>query len=118
MCIRDSVYKAIDFAKQQDDPDLWTRLLEYSQDRPDFIRALLEHVGGEIDPLQILRRIRNGLAVPGLKYALMKILHNFNLQVSLLQGCSAVLCHGARDAGEHLQKAQRVGLYSREYLLT
>ena len=112
------VYKAIDFAKQQDDPDLWTRLLEYSQDRPDFIRALLEHVGGEIDPLQILRRIRNGLAVPGLKYALMKILHNFNLQVSLLQGCSAVLCHGARDAGEHLQKAQRVGLYSREYLLT
>ena len=48
----------------------------------------------------------------------MKILHNFNLQVSLLQGCSAVLCHGARDAGEHLQKAQRVGLYSREYLLT
>ncbi|WFD34437.1 Vacuolar protein sorting-associated protein 41 [Malassezia cuniculi] len=105
------VYRAIDFVKQQDDPELWTRLLEHSQDRPEFIRALLEHVGGEIDPLHILRRIRNGLAVPGLKYALMKILHNFHLQVSLLQGCSSVLNHAARDAGEHLERAQSSGLY-------
>lgn len=111
------VHHAIDFAKQQDDPELWTRLLVHSQDRPDFIRALLEHVCDEIHPLHIIRRIRNGLAVPGLKYALMKILHNFHLQASLLHGCSAVLSHAARDAGEHLQRTQTAGLYCQQETL-
>lgn len=51
--------------------------------RPDFIRALLEHVGAEINPIRLIRRIRDGLEIPGLKPALVKILQASNLQVSL-----------------------------------
>jgi hypothetical protein len=47
----------------------------------DFIRALLEHVGAEINPIRLISRIRDGLEIPGLKPALVKILQASNLQV-------------------------------------
>lgn len=42
---------------------------------------MLENVGAEIDPVLLIRRIKDGLEIPGLKEALIKILHDFNLQV-------------------------------------
>lgn len=45
-----------------------------------FIRGLLENVGPQIDPQRLIRRIKNGLEIPGLKEALIKILGDFNLQ--------------------------------------
>ena len=47
----------------------------------EFIRGLLQNVGAEIDPIRLIKRIRNGLEIPGLKLALIKILQDFNLQV-------------------------------------
>lgn len=46
-----------------------------------FIRALLENVGADIDPMLLIKRIRNGMEIPGLKDALIKILQDFSLQV-------------------------------------
>ncbi|KAK4685521.1 vacuolar protein sorting-associated protein 41, partial [Tremellales sp. Uapishka_1] len=74
------VQRAIDFAKEQADEDLWEDLLQYSETRPLFIRALLEHVGAEINPIRLIRRIRDGLEIEGLKPALVKILQASNLQ--------------------------------------
>ena len=51
-----------------------------------FIRGLLENVGAEINPIRIIRRIKNGLEIPGLKGALIKILHDFNIQVFAREG--------------------------------
>lgn len=45
------VSQAISFAKSQNDADLWDDLLEYSMDKPRFIRGLLEEVGTAIDPI-------------------------------------------------------------------
>jgi vacuolar protein sorting-associated protein 41 len=67
-------FQAIEFAKAQNDDDLWEDLLRYSETRPTFIRGLLENVGVEISPIRLIRRIRNGLEIPGLKEALIKIL--------------------------------------------
>lgn len=101
--------QAIDFAKEQNDHDLWEDLLKYSESRPTFIKGLLQNVGPEIDPIRLIRRIRNGLEVPGLKPALIKILQDFNIQVSsishflhrsklirlwkisLIEGCKTIL---------------------------
>ncbi|KAA8910935.1 hypothetical protein FN846DRAFT_1027151 [Sphaerosporella brunnea] len=47
------VAQAIAFAKLQDDPDLWADLLDYSMDKPAFIRGLLENVGTAIDPITL-----------------------------------------------------------------
>lgn len=47
-----------------------------------FIRVLLQNVGADIDPILLIRRIKNGLEIPGLKDALIKILQDFKLQVT------------------------------------
>ncbi|KAI9467202.1 vacuolar protein sorting-associated protein 41 [Lactarius psammicola] len=103
------VNRAIDFAKDQNDDDLWEDLLKYSETRPPFIRGLLENVGAEIDPIRLIRRIKNGLEIPGLKPALIKILHDFNLQVSLLEGCQAILHGDSSDLAKRLHRDQTSG---------
>ncbi|ODN99053.1 hypothetical protein I350_07207 [Cryptococcus amylolentus CBS 6273] len=100
------VQGAIEFAKEQADEDLWEDLLKYSETRPLFIRALLEHVGAEINPIRLISRIRDGLEIPGLKPALVKILQASNLQVSLLEGCQRVLNGDCAGLMGRLQKAQ------------
>ena len=105
------VERAIDFAKEQNDDDLWEDLLGYSESRPAFIRGLLENVGAEIDPIRLIRRIKNGLEVPGLKAALIKILSDFTLQISLLEGCEAILSHDTKVLSEELQRSQLYASY-------
>ena len=57
-------------------------MLKYSESKPTFIKALLENVGPEIDPVRLIKIIKNGVEIPGLKEALIKILQDFNIQVS------------------------------------
>ncbi|WVO14232.1 hypothetical protein L204_101864 [Cryptococcus depauperatus] len=100
------VQRAIGFATEQADEDLWEDLLAYSETRPDFIRALLEHVGAEINPIRLISRIRDGLEIPGLKPALVKILQTSSLQVSLLEGCQHILNSDCAVLMSRLQMAQ------------
>ncbi|PCH40689.1 hypothetical protein WOLCODRAFT_117498 [Wolfiporia cocos MD-104 SS10] len=103
------VNRAIDFAKEQHDDDLWEDLLRYSETRPAFIRGLLENVGAEIDPIRLIRRIKNGLEIPGLKAALIKILQDFNLQTSLLEGCQTILDGDCAELARDLHRNQTGG---------
>lgn len=103
------VSRAIDFAKEQNDDDLWEDLLRYSESKPAFIRGLLENVGAEIDPIRLIRRIRDGLHIPGLKEALCKILSDFGLQISLLEGCLEILYADVRSLSADLQSGQMQG---------
>lgn len=74
-----------------------------------FIRGLLENVGAEINPIRLIRRIKNGLEIPGLKPALIKILQDFNLQISLLEGCQAILHGDSSDLSKQLHRDQTSG---------
>jgi ribosomal protein S27E len=76
-----------------------------------FIRGLLENVGAEIDPVRLIRRIKNGLEIPGLKEALIKILQDFHLQISLLDGCHAILNADCSDLARNLQRDQTNGFF-------
>ena len=76
-----------------------------------FIRGLLENVGAEINPIRLIRRIKNGLEIPGLKEALIKILHDFHLQISLLEGCQTILNGDSSDLARQLQKDQTSGFF-------
>ncbi|KAH7884097.1 hypothetical protein F5I97DRAFT_1814387 [Phlebopus sp. FC_14] len=105
------VQQAIEFAKEQNDDDLWEDLLKYSETRPAFIRGVLENVGAEIDPIRLIRRIKNGLEIPGLKDALIKILHDFHLQISLLEGCQTILNGDCSDLAGIRQKGQNSGFF-------
>ncbi|KAF5387652.1 hypothetical protein D9615_000773 [Tricholomella constricta] len=105
------VHRAIEFAKEQGDDDLWEDLLKYSETRPAFIRGLLENVGVEISPIRLIRRIKNGLEIPGLKEALIKILQDFHLQISLLEGCQRIMNGDSSDLSRQLQGNQTSGFF-------
>lgn len=47
----------------------------------ECIRELLNNIGTHIDPLLIINRIPKGMEIPGLRDALVKILHDYYLQV-------------------------------------
>ncbi|RMD42384.1 hypothetical protein DV735_g2737, partial [Chaetothyriales sp. CBS 134920] len=85
------VSKAIEFAKEQNDQDLWDDFLEYSMSRPRFIAGLLAEVGMAIDPIALIKRIPAGLEIQGLKQGLRKLLREYDLQGSISSGVAQVL---------------------------
>ncbi|TLD17132.1 uncharacterized protein PgNI_00747 [Pyricularia grisea] len=104
------VSRAIAFAKTQDDPDLWEDLLNYSMDKPRFIRALLEEVGTAIDPITLVRRIPEGLEIPGLREGLTHIMKEHEIQHSISSGVARVLRSEVSGAQATLRSGQRRGV--------
>lgn len=104
------VSQAISFAKEQDDPDLWEDLLDYSMDKPRFIRALLEEVGTSIDPITLVRRIPEGLEIPGLREGLKHIMKEHEIQYSISSGVARVLRSEVAAAQNQLRNGQRKGI--------
>ncbi|KAJ3308452.1 Vacuolar protein sorting-associated protein 41 [Blyttiomyces sp. JEL0837] len=101
--------RAIEFAKEQNDADLWEDLLTYSMDKPPFIVGLLENLGSHIDPVKLVKRIPNGLQIPGLRTALIKIMTDYGIQMSLREGCEKILVSDTVELMDQLYKTQRKG---------
>ncbi|KAL2177392.1 uncharacterized protein P884DRAFT_200623 [Thermothelomyces heterothallicus CBS 202.75] len=104
------VSRAIAFAKEQDDPDLWEDLLTYSMDKPRFIRALLEEVGTAINPITLVRRIPEGLEIEGLREGLKHIMKEHEIQYSICEGVAKVLRSEVAAAQRLLRMGQRRGV--------
>lgn len=104
------VEQAISFVKAQNDPDLWGDLLDYSMDKPPFIRGLLENVGTAIDPITLIRRIPMDLEIEGLKDALAKILREYAVQWSICDGVAKVMRSEVSRGMERLRGGQRRGV--------
>lgn len=105
-----NVSKAISFAKELDDPDLWEDLLEYSMDKPSFIRGLLEQVGTAIDPITLVRRIPEGLEIHGLREGIRHIMKEHEIQYSISEGVAKVLRSEVAGAQAQLRRGQRRGI--------
>lgn len=82
---------AINIVQTQNDRELLQDLVDRAMDNPVYISELLENIGGEIDPKDLIERIPNGKAIPNLRDRLVKILSDHNLQISLQEGCSKIL---------------------------
>ena len=65
----------------------------------------------EISPIRLIRRIKNGLEIPGLKEALIKILQDFHLQISLLEGCKEILDGDSGELAGRLARCQSSGFF-------
>ncbi|KAK3947974.1 hypothetical protein QBC32DRAFT_318294 [Pseudoneurospora amorphoporcata] len=104
------VSRAIAFAKEQDGPDLWEDLLEYSMNKPKFIRALLEEVGTAVNPITLVRRIPEGLQIPGLREGIRRIMKEHEVQYSIFEGVSHVLRSEVAAAMNTLRNGQRKGV--------
>jgi hypothetical protein len=105
-----NVHKAIDFAKEQDDPELWDNLLDYSMDKPSFIRGLLEQAGTAINPITLVRRIPEGLEIPGLREGLTHMMKEHEIQHSISSGVARVLRSEVAAAQNELRSGQRKGV--------
>uniref|UniRef100_A0A8C7W9V0 Vacuolar protein sorting-associated protein 41 homolog n=1 Tax=Oncorhynchus mykiss TaxID=8022 RepID=A0A8C7W9V0_ONCMY len=100
----EDVDKAIEFAKEQDDAELWEDLISYSIDKPPFITGLLNNIGTHVDPILLIHRIKEGMEIPNLRDSLVKILQDYNLQILLREGCKKIL---VADSLSLLQKMHR-----------
>ena len=104
------VSMAISFAKDQDDPDLWNDLLDYSMDKPRFIRGLLEEVGTAIDPITLVRRIPEGLEIEGLRDGIGRMVREYEIQGSISEGVARVLRSEVVNGMDALRKGRARGI--------
>lgn len=100
------IEQAIMFCKEHDDEDLWEDLINCSLSRPDFITFLLQMVGTYIDPRILVQRIPSDLQIPGLKNSLVKLMHDYKLQVSVQEGCQKILVSDYFNLHERLVAMQ------------
>jgi hypothetical protein len=104
------VSQAIEFAKAQDDSDLWEDLLNYSMDKPAFIHALLTEAGTSIDPIKLVKRIPSGLEIEGLRDGLTRLLRDHDVQATISQGAAKVLQSEVAIGMDALRRGQRRGI--------
>jgi vacuolar protein sorting-associated protein 41 len=104
------VSKAIEFAREQDDKDLWDDFLDYSMSRPRFISGLLAEVGMAIDPITLIKRIPLGLEIEGLKDGLKKMLREYDLQNSISTGAVQVFSSEVAVGLDTLRRGRRKGV--------
>uniref|UniRef100_A0A8C4RPL1 Vacuolar protein sorting-associated protein 41 homolog n=1 Tax=Erpetoichthys calabaricus TaxID=27687 RepID=A0A8C4RPL1_ERPCA len=104
------VDKAIEFAKEQDDAELWEDLISYSIDKPPFITGLLNNIGTHVDPILLIHRIKEGMEIPNLRDSLVKILHDYNLQILLREGCKKILVADSLSLLKKMHRTQTRGV--------
>ncbi|KAK3949432.1 hypothetical protein QBC32DRAFT_372763 [Pseudoneurospora amorphoporcata] len=79
-------------------------------DKPKFICALLEEVGTAINPITLVRRIPEGLQIPGLREGIRHIMKEYEIQYSISEGVSRVLRSEVAAAMNTLRNGQRKGV--------
>ncbi|XP_025785570.1 vacuolar protein sorting-associated protein 41 homolog [Puma concolor] len=104
------VDKAIEFAKEQDDGELWEDLILYSIDKPPFITGLLNNIGTHVDPILLIHRIKEGMEIPNLRDSLVKILQDYNLQILLREGCKKILVADSLSLLKRMHRTQMKGV--------
>ncbi|XP_015273395.1 PREDICTED: vacuolar protein sorting-associated protein 41 homolog [Gekko japonicus] len=104
------VDKAIEFAKEQDDAELWEDLILYSIDKPPFITGLLNNIGTHVDPILLIHRIKEGMEIPNLRDSLVKILQDYNLQILLREGCKKILVADSLSLLKKMHRTQKRGV--------
>ncbi|XP_077232382.1 uncharacterized protein LOC143869458 [Tasmannia lanceolata] len=102
---QDNINESIEFCKEHQDSELWKDLIAHSMARPEYIGELLKNIGTDIsDPKELIDRIPNGCEIEGLMPALVKILRDYQLQISLERSCRDLM---ARDCFALLEKQIR-----------
>jgi hypothetical protein len=103
----EDVKVAIEFVEEQHDAELWEDLIDMSMKNPKFVSGLLEHIGAYVDPIRLVKRIPSGMQIVGLRDRLVKIISDYNLQMSLREGCKEILKADCVDLAKRLNRGQK-----------
>ncbi|GIL59328.1 hypothetical protein Vafri_14226 [Volvox africanus] len=102
--------RAIDFVVGQRDDELWGRLIDWALGSSETTGALLDCIGGYVDPLLLVRRIPRGMRVERLRDRLRAIIADYRTQTSLREGCNAILRSDCRHLLSKLYDGTRRAL--------
>ncbi|XP_020282011.1 vacuolar protein sorting-associated protein 41 homolog isoform X2 [Pseudomyrmex gracilis] len=102
---------AIAFCQEHDDEELWNDLINYSLDKPKAITFLLQKIGTYVDPRLMVQKIDPTLVIIGLKKALVKMMCDYNLQVSVQEGCKKILSNDYFNLHERLVRCHQKGIF-------
>ncbi|KAG5873450.1 hypothetical protein JTB14_007217 [Gonioctena quinquepunctata] len=108
---------AIYFCREHDDPDLWIDLINHCINDPEFITFLLQSIGTYVDPTALVLKIKEDMKIPGLKNSLVKMLNQYNLQVSVQDGCKKILVSDYFNLQKKLVKVHQKGLFVSEEVM-
>lgn len=110
----DDPEKAINFAKHQNEKEAWDVLLEYSIEKPAFIKALIEHADEQsyqfYDPILILEKMPPDVEIEGLKESVTKISYNNDLNVLLNQLILRIIYNKSEDVSKQLRTLKLKGV--------
>lgn len=74
------------------------------------VGQLLDHIGGNINPLLVIDKIPLGMPIDHLRDRLRAIISDFRTQTSLREGCNAILRSDCRQLMLRLQREARRAL--------
>ncbi|KAL3270997.1 hypothetical protein HHI36_021499 [Cryptolaemus montrouzieri] len=101
---------AITFCQEHDDQELWNDLINHSVNKPEYINFLLQSIGTYVDPTMLIKKIKDDTVIPGLKNSLVKMLYQYNLQVSVQEGCKKILMSDYFNLQQKLVRVQQKGI--------
>eukprot|EP00775_Hariotina_reticulata_P014708 gene14708-14873_t len=104
---RQDIPRAIEFVRLQRDEELWEELIDWALRSADTTGQLLEHIGGNINPLRVIQKIPEGMAIQHLRDRLRGIIADFRTQTSLREGCNAILRSDCLHLVTRLQREVR-----------
>jgi hypothetical protein len=67
-----------------------------------FIGDLLENIGAYVDPNRLIKQLPSKTEIQGLRNKLVKIISDYNLQMSLQEGCKEILKKDCVDLQKRL----------------
>lgn len=72
---------------------------------------LLQNIGTYMDPQLMVEKIDPKLEIPGLKKALVKMMHDYRLQVSVQEGCKKILSGDYFNLHKKLVECHHKGIF-------
>uniref|UniRef100_A0A6P7GMP6 Vacuolar protein sorting-associated protein 41 homolog n=1 Tax=Diabrotica virgifera virgifera TaxID=50390 RepID=A0A6P7GMP6_DIAVI len=108
---------AVAFCQEHDDSDLWEDLIDRCVTEPEFVTFLLQSIGSYVDPTMLILKIKKDTQIPGLKNSLVKMLNQYNLQVSVQEGCKKILVSDYFNLQKKLVNVHQRGLAVMEDLV-
>ena len=86
-----NVPMAVEFLQEVRDDEEWDYLIATASKSAEMIGDLLDAVGGEVDPIRLIRAIPENLHIEGLRDKLVHIISDYRLQMGILERYNIVL---------------------------
>ena len=92
------------------DDDLWGLLITLALSDAELAGSLMDHSGGHIDPLTIIQRIPDHMAIERLRQRLVTLIHDHRSSSVLHEGAAAVLAADCAGLAQRLYRELRAAL--------